>query len=127
MTAQQQADKDQHRRDEQSHLQARPQRDGQAEFHLILEGDLYCYQMLGDIADQRHDDDTDEEFAQAERDSDMLNRADQGLAHEDNRECGNHQHSGCNRDAPFGFMLIFVAGGWRCRGTYRIGRMIGFG
>src|SRR5262249_45826883 len=99
---------DQHRRDEQRDLQARTERDGQTEFHLVLERDFDGDHMLGDVADQRDDDDADEELGQAERLGDGVNRTDQHFAQDSNDDSGDNQDDDRGADAPLAARLFFM-------------------
>ena len=56
-------DKDKNRRDKQRNLQARTEGDGEAKIHLVFHRHLYCHQVLGNVTNDRHEDNTDEELA----------------------------------------------------------------
>ena len=102
--AEQVADEDEHGGDEERDLQAGADGDAQAEVHLVLVRDLDRDQVLGDVADQRHQHDADEERGQAPGFGGRLERADQDLAHEDDRDRGGGQdadrHRQPHRRAP---------------------------
>ena len=55
------AQQDEDRGDEQRDLEARAERDRHRELHLVLRGELDGDQMLGEVPDRRDQDDTDEE------------------------------------------------------------------
>ena len=84
--AHERAEEHQDRRDEQRDLQARAVAHGHREFHLVLGRQLDRDEVLGEVADRRHEHDADEEDAQPERLHEPFDRA-----HEDLRQHGQQR------------------------------------
>ena len=84
-------DEYQQRRDKERDLQARSNRNPNAQIHFVFQRHENGGRVLGGVADNRDDDDADESLGDAERRAYALDRADQKFRKQCHESSGNEQ------------------------------------
>src|SRR5262245_27276452 len=99
----------QYRRDEERDLDAAPERDADAEIHLVPQRHRDRRARLGGAADDREDDDADEDLRHAERGPGTLGGADEDLTHPRREHRRDDEAPDRASEAPARAVMVLVA------------------
>jgi hypothetical protein len=90
----------QERGGEQRDLRAGTDGDVDRQVHLVLRGHVHGHPVLGCVSDDRHDDNADEELADADLLGGLADRPDEDLGHQTDGGAGDRQQDHGPPDRP---------------------------